>query len=256
MKHFTAQKYGVLTLLAAATLLSGCGSTMDRLSDVGKAPSQAKVDARVAPAQNTPVSMPMPEEKVVTRQANSLWAGNNRGFFKDQRAAEVGDIITVSIRVDDKAELQNDTSRSRASSEAAGVDALLGLETDNKIVDDLLPRNFDPTRMVDLGSTSSYAGSGEVDREEKVELQLAATVVQKLPNGNMVIKGSQEIRVNFENRIVELAGIIRPQDISVNNTIPYERIAEARIAYGGRGQITDVQQPRVGQQVTDILVPF
>lgn len=252
MQHSTK----ILALLTAATLLSGCGSTMERLSEVGQPPKQSQVASTLAPAKNAPVAMPMPEQKVVTRNANSLWAGNNRGFFKDQRAAEVGDIITVTILVDDKAELQNDTSRRRTSSEDAGVDALLGLETDNKIVDDLMPRAFDPSRMLELGSTSNYAGSGEVDREEKVELQLAATVTQKLPNGNLVIKGSQEIRVNFENRVVELAGIIRPQDISVNNTIPYERIAEARIAYGGKGQITDVQQPRIGQQVTDILVPF
>ncbi len=256
MQHFRQQKVGILTLLAAATLLSGCGSTMDRLSEVGQAPKQSQVASALNPAQNAPVALPMPEQKVSTRSANSLWAGNNRGFFKDQRAANVGDIITVTIVVDDKAELQNDTSRKRSSSENAGVDALLGLETDNKIVDDIMPRAFDPSRMLDLGSTSNYTGGGAVDRKEKVELQLAATVTQKLPNGNLVIKGSQEIRVNFENRVVELAGIIRPQDISVNNTIPYERIAEARIAYGGRGQITDVQQPRIGQQVTDILVPF
>ncbi len=256
MKHFNKQTCGIVTLLAAATLLSGCGSTLDRLSEVGQAPKQSQIGTALTPAQNIPVAMPMPQQKAVTRQANSLWAGNNRGFFKDQRAAEVGDIITVSVRVDDKAELQNDTSRKRSSSENAGVDALLGLETDNKIVDDLLPRAFDPANMLDLGSTSNYAGGGKVDRDEKIELQLAATVIQKLSNGNLVIKGSQEIRVNFENRIVELAGIIRPQDISVNNTIPYERIAEARIAYGGRGHITDVQQPRIGQQVTDILVPF
>jgi flagellar L-ring protein precursor FlgH len=242
----------ITALTASACLLSGCGAG-ERLANVGKAPDQSPIVNPTQTAGYIPVSMPMPAPKAVTRQANSLWAGNNKGIFKDQRAAEVGDLITVVIAVDDKAELSNETTRTRAAGEDVGVDNLLGYESS---LNEVLPEAVNPGSLINLDSQSTHRGAGEVDREEEVELQLAATVTQKLPNGNMVIQGSQEMRVNFENRVVQLSGIIRPADISVNNTIPYERIAEARIAYGGKGQLTDVQQPRYGQQVTDILMPF
>lgn len=241
-----------IALASTACLLSACGAG-ERLANVGKAPDQSAI---VNPTQQPgyqPVNMPMPAPRAVTRQANSLWAGNNKGIFKDQRAAEVGDIITVVIQIDDKAELQNKTTRTRTSGEDVGVDNFLGYESSlNKV----LPEAVVPGSLVNLDSASRHTGNGKVDREEEVELQLAAVVTQKLPNGNMVISGSQEVRVNFENRVVNLAGIIRPADITVNNTIPYERIAEARIVYGGKGQLTDVQQPRYGQQITDIIMPF
>ena len=263
MKHLmttqhTAQhtaKHTVLRatlLVSAACLLSACGAS-ERIANIGKAPEQSAIINPTQAPGYTPVNMPMPAQRAVTKQANSLWAGNGKGIFKDQRAAEVGDIITVTIVIDDKAELQNETTRTRRSGEDVGVDNFLGYEGSlNKV----LPEAVTAGSLVNLDSSSSHVGNGEVDREEQVELQLAAMVTQKLPNGNMVIQGSQEVRVNFENRVVNLAGIIRPADITVNNTIPYERIAEARIIYGGKGQLTDVQQPRYGQQLTDIIMPF
>jgi flagellar L-ring protein precursor FlgH len=157
------------------------------------------------------------------------------------------------VRVDDKAEIANSTQRSRANSEAIDASNLLGLE---KTAAKVLPKDYSPSAAVNIDSAASSAGSGSVDREEELETNVAAVVTQILPNGNLVIEGRQEIRVNFEIRELIVAGIVRPEDIESDNTIDSAKIAEARIAYGGRGQITDVQQPRYGQQVLDIVLPF
>jgi flagellar L-ring protein precursor FlgH len=197
--------------------------------------------------------MPMPPVEEVQKENNSLWASNRQTFFKDQRANQVGDILTVMIDIDDEAELDNETERTRSANENAGIDNLLGVESQ---LTKILPEGVTGPDLVDLGTSSASRGSGSTEREEQVSMKLAATVTQILPNGNMLIQGRQEVRVNFEKRILELAGIIRPEDILTDNTISYDKIAEARISYGGEGQITDMQQPRYGQQVYDILFPF
>ena len=232
--------------------LSACGAG-ERLAEIGKAPDMAPIENPTTQENYRPVSMPMPAPKMAVRQQNSLWASDRQTFFEDQRADEVGDILTVVIDIQDKAELDNESERKRTSSESAGLNSLLGYELD---LDQVLPTGIDNTDLVDAGADSNHKGEGSIDREEKIELKLAALVTQVLPNGNLVIQGRQEVRVNFEKRILELAGVIRPQDISVGNTIDYAKIAEARISYGGKGQMTDVQQPRYGQQVYDVLFPF
>ena len=188
------------------------------------------------------------------RQANSLWAAGSRSFFKDQRASKIGDILTVQIAISDKAEVSNQTSRSRTAKESAGVNNLLGFE--KTLGEKLLPNGYTPETAIDMDSDTSTAGQGSVNRKEKVELTVAAVVTQVLPNGNLVIEGHQEVRVNFELRDLSVNGIVRPEDISATNEIKHTQIAEARISYGGRGQLTDVQQPRYGQQIVDILFPF
>jgi flagellar L-ring protein precursor FlgH len=238
--------------LAVCTSLSACGAA-DRLANVGKAPELTAVENPQLKPDYKPVSMPMPAPKMTERQPNSLWDSNRQTFFKDQRAADVGDILTVMIEIADKAELDNETERTRESGETAGLPAFLGVESQ---LSKVLPEAVDPSNLTNLSADSTHTGSGSIDREEKIEVKLAAIVTQILPNGNFVIQGSQEVRVNFEKRMLNVSGVIRPQDISINNTINYDQIAEARIAYGGQGQITDVQQPRYGQQVYDILFPF
>lgn len=241
-----------MLLAVSALCLSACGS-LDRISKIGSEPEMTKIENPVAQQDYQPVSLPMPTPNATIQQPNSLWDGSRQTFFKDQRAAQVGDIITVLIDVKDKAELDNESKRSRASSENAGMDNLLGLETK---LNQYLPEAVDNTSLAALEADSSHVGKGSVGREEKITLKMAAIVTQKLPNGNMVLHGRQEIRVNFEKRILGLDGVIRPEDISVDNTISYEKIAEARIAYGGEGQISDVQQPRYGQQLYDVIFPF
>lgn len=240
------------TNVIAILTLAGCGASQ-RLAEVGKTPDMAAIENPTTAENYRPVSMPMPAPKASHREQNSLWASDRQTFFEDQRADEVGDILTVMIDIKDKAELDNSTERTRTSSESAGLDALLGYELD---LDQVLPTAIDNTNLVGAGADSVHEGEGTIDREEKIKLKLAALVTQILPNGNMVIQGRQEVRVNFEKRILEIAGVVRPQDISVDNAISYDKVAEARISYGGKGQITDVQQPRYGQQVFDVLFPF
>lgn len=242
----------LLISIAAGLVLSAC-SAADRIANIGQAPEMTQINNPVTQEGYKPVSLPMPMPKQSITQNNSLWASDRQTFFKDQRASDVGDLITVLIKIKDKAELDNETERTRSSSEGANLAAALGYE---QSLNRILPQAVDNTNLIEGGADSSHVGSGTIDREEKIEVQLAALISQILPNGNMVIFGRQEVLVNFEKRILQIDGVIRPQDISVDNTVSYEKIAEARITYGGEGQITDVQQPRYGQQLYDIIFPF
>jgi len=244
---------GVGLLLASATLfLSGC-STFTRLAEVGETPKLTTIQNPVADPNYRPVSLPMPMANVEGREPNSLWRTGSRAFFKDQRASRVGDLVTVLITIDDKAKINNQSTRTRNNTENAGIGAFFGYDLSLSRV---FPDTIDPTNIVDLSAKTGNDGKGTIDRAEQINLKLAGIVTQILPNGNMVVHGRQEVRVNYEIRELQVAGIIRPEDISSLNQIPYDKIAEARIAYGGRGQITDFQQPRYGQQILDVLMPF
>ncbi|MBP6013071.1 MAG: flagellar basal body L-ring protein FlgH [Alphaproteobacteria bacterium] len=242
-----------LTLLAVAGSLGAC-TTVDRLNAVGQAPELTPIIDPRDRSGDRQITMPMPRQEVAFHQANSLWASGARSFFKDQRASKIGDILTVKIDISDKAVVSNQTSRSRKGEEKADVTNLLGLE--GAAAGQFLPDGFDPKAAINLGTDSSSEGQGSVNRKEQVELTVAAVVTQVLPNGNLVLEGHQEVRVNFELRDLSVSGIVRPEDISATNEVKHTQMAEARISYGGRGHITDVQQPRYGQQIVDILFPF
>ncbi len=246
---------GALRVLVAAAMvitLSGC-NLFSRLSEVGSEPSLTSIRNPATLHGNQPVQMPMPAPVEAVHHPNSLWRPGSRAFFKDQRANQVGDILTVNIEIDDSASLNNSTTRSREAGEGAALSAFLGYES---LLSDIFPDAVHPDNLVNLDSDSNSSGTGAVDRQEDIEFDLAAIVTQVLPNGNLVIGGRQEVRVNYEVRQIQVAGIVRPEDIRSDNTIPYDKIAEARIAYGGRGQLSDLQQPRYGQQIFDILWPF
>jgi flagellar L-ring protein precursor FlgH len=238
--------------VGALLALSAC-NTFERLSQVGSTPQLSQIQNPQQAPNYRPVTLPMPKAEPDNRPANSLWRPGARAFFKDQRAAMVGDILTVVIDINDKAALTNSTNRTRTNRETSALNGFLGFEANlNKV----LPNQVDNTNLLGLSGDSANAGAGQIDREEEIELKVAAIVTQVLPNGNLVIHGKQEVRVNYEIRELQIAGIVRREDIASTNTISYEKIAEARIAYGGRGLITDVQQPRYGDQVIDILFPF
>ncbi len=240
------------TIVLAGLGLSACGS-LDRLANVGKAPNLSAIENPTAQPGYKPVQMPMPAPKPMSYQANSLWRTGSRAFFKDQRAQQVGDLLTVRVRITDKASIDNATERARSNKEGLDVEGFLGQEDR---LNKLFAKGATGKGLVDLGSTTSSKGEGSVKRAESLTTDIAAVVTQVLPNGNLVIEGKQEVRVNFEVRELIVAGVVRPEDIEAGNQIDSTKIAQQRIAYGGRGQITDVQQPRYGQQVLDIILPF
>jgi len=239
----------LLLLPPLLLLLSGCGS-LERLSRVGRAPEMSAVADPTADPAWRPVTMPMPAPQDAPMVANSLWRPGSRTFLRDQRAARVGDLITVLVGIQDEAQLQNRTQRSRNGSDKLGLPQLFGMQTR------WLPRGASPDTLLDASGAQTTDGNGTVRRNETVTLRLAATVTQVLPNGNLVVSGRQEVRVSAELRELAVQGVIRPQDIASDNTIRHDRLAEARIAYGGRGTLSDLQQPRYGQQLMDMVLPF
>jgi flagellar L-ring protein precursor FlgH len=239
--------------LTAALMFAGAAggcSSLDRIKNIGEQPPLSSIDNPTAAAGYKPVQMPMPAPQLASYNPNSLWRNGSRAFFKDQRAHQVGDILTVKVNFADKAAIDNQTKRSRANAEDSGVDDFFGKK---KLP---LAGIAIPGRLLTADSSSSSEGKGSVNRSEALQTSVAGVVTQVLPNGNLVVEGRQEVRVNYEIRELIVAGIVRPEDIESDNTIESTKIAQARIAYGGRGQITDVQQPRYGQQVLDIVLPF
>ncbi|WP_337995997.1 flagellar basal body L-ring protein FlgH [Oleispirillum naphthae] len=246
------RRIAMLPLVALA--LSGC-NTLTRLSEIGEEPKLSAITNPTEKSGYRPVTMPMPDPDTPRPMANSLWRPGARAFFKDQRAAKVGDILTVSVAITDSASLSNSTSQNRGGDgDSMGISSLLGLENS---INKVLPNSVDPTTMVS-GVTSSrdHTGTGAIARNETIRISVAAVVVQVLPNGNLVIAGNQEVRVNYELRQLQVSGVIRREDIGSTNTIASSDIAELRVAYGGRGTISDVQTPRYGSQLLDVILPF
>ena len=250
MSRFPNVRIARLAALLAITALAGGCSAVDRLSQIGESPKLNAIENPTAQPGYKPVQMPMPKPEVASYNANSLWRNGSRAFFRDQRAARVGDLLTITVNITDKANLSNQTQRSRSSKEDSGISDFAGSQTVTQQL------KIFPGKILSTDSTSSADGKGSVNRQESLTTNVAAVVTQVLPNGNLVVEGKQEIRVNFEIRELIVAGIVRPEDIQSDNTIDSTKIAQARIAYGGRGQITDVQQPRYGQQVMDVILPF
>jgi flagellar L-ring protein precursor FlgH len=241
-----------ILLLASAMTLAACNAPQ-RLSEIGRGPQLSQIENPTARPDWRPVSMPMPTPQPPVQTANSLWRPGSRAFFKDQRATNVGDIITVLVSIRDEAQLENSSTRSRNNNENLGIPQMFGLESS---LTRILPNTVNPANLVTASSTGGSIGKGQIQRTEQVTLRVAAVVTQVLPNGNLVLNGRQEVRVNNELRELTINGIVRTQDIGSDNTVRHDRMAEARIAYGGRGIISDIQQPRYGQQLLDIILPF
>lgn len=245
-------KTQTLLLCCASLLLPACG-TVGRLQHVGVAPETTEIE----PLPSTPVVPSISTQQAADRQARiappvqsaSLFRNGAGALFRDQRASEIGDIVTIRIDIQDSASLGNTTSRTRGGGESLSVAKLLGLET-------AIPSSLNPANLVDTDSSSTFNGGGNTARSESIEMTMAAIVTDVMPNGALAIRGRQEVRVNFELRELIVTGIIRPQDIDRDNSIQHSEIAEARIIYGGRGQLTDAQQARWGQQIYDALFPF
>lgn len=243
-------------LLAAGVAiltLSACTSAqLDRLKEVGKAPALEEIQN--PQEKSAPVTWPKERSKNAhIATANSLWSHNSKDFFRDQRAYRVGDILTVTIMISDKAELDNKTESKRSGRDSLAVPQVFGMQEQ---LTGWLPGNATPSSLLDVTGSMDNSGEGIIEREEQIDTEVAAVVTQVMDNGNLVIYGSQEIRVNFEVRQLTVEGVVRPEDVSPSNTVDSNRIAEARISYGGKGLISEVQQPRLGHQITDILAPW
>lgn len=239
----------VLCLCLAGLAMAGCA----RFDGIGRTPELTSASAgNEVFAMNVAA---VPEVTHVPEQADSasLWTSGRASLLGDRRAGQRGDILTVVIEIDDSAEFSNSSERERTGSEELGVPNLFGLP---QRIDGLLTAGGSLSEAVEFDSTSRSAGEGSVRRNESLTLRVAATVTEVLQNGVLRIEGSQEVRVNNEIRELLVTGYVRPEDISRQNSIEYDRIAAARISYGGRGLITDVQRPRYGQEVVDTILPF
>lgn len=224
-----------------------------RMDHIGKPPSFTPTmnSTEQLAMLNPGLPLTTPHDTPIHRA--SLWSGGKQSLLGDRRAAQRGDIMTVVIEIDEEAQISNSTARSRNGSENLAIPDLFGIP---QRITPKLPEGASLDRAVGLNSTSQSGGDGSVSRSEELTLRVAATVMQVLPNGILEIQGSQEVRVNFELRELLVSGFVRPEDISRQNEITYDKVAAARISYGGRGQLTDVQQPRIGQQILDSILPF
>ncbi|MDR6853514.1 flagellar L-ring protein precursor FlgH [Sphingomonas sp. BE123] len=256
----------IVLAITAATLVSGCGS-VERLGRIGKAPKMTAPEEMAMPGGERSLGTPgYSGGAVAAAVANapaapgaapasapapsaSLFRAGAGAFLSDQRATRLGDILTIKINIADKAEVGNNTSRVRNGSESASIASLLGLEK-------LLPKSLDPTNLASTNSKSQSGGGGNISRSETINMTMSAIVTNVFPNGNLGIRGRQEVRVNNELRELVVSGVVRPQDIGRDNSVRHSQIAEARISYGGRGQLSDAQQARWGQQIYDALFPF
>ena len=235
--------------LALCCAAMACG----RLGEVGRAPAFSPIEGSTQ--HHALYSAPLPVSGDGNRPAiaASLWSASSSSLLGDRRAARRGDILTVVIEINDRAEISNSTDRSREGRTRMGVPQLFGLP---QRLDADLPAGASSAEAIDASGRSDFAGDGTVRRNERLILRLAATIIDELPNGVLRIEGQQEVRVNNEIRELIVTGFVRPSDISRQNEVTYDKIAGARVSYGGRGQISDVQQPRYGQQIADLVLPF
>ena len=252
LKSTTRSKFArsLLGTAAVASLLTGCAA-IDRIKQLGEPVALAPIDNPTAKPGYKPVQMPMPTPQPASYNPNSLWRNGSRAFFNDQRAHIVGDILTVKVNINDTAQFQDQTQLSRTSTEDTEITNFIGANTIGNAAKAVLPGS-----ILTASGNSQMNGQGNINRNDQLVTNVAAVVTQLLPNGNMVIEGKQEVRLNTEIRELIVAGVVRPEDIQSDNTIELPKIAEARLAYGGRGTLTNIQTERWGQQVVDVALPF
>ncbi len=242
----------LLSTCALASLLTGCAALGDRIRQLGEPTALSPIDNPTAKPGYKPVQMPMPVAQPASYNPNSLWRNGSRAFFNDQRAHQVGDILTVKVNINDTAQFQDQTQLNRTSTEDSEITNFIGANT----LGASAAKAILPGSILTANGNTQMNGQGTINRNDQLLTNVAAVVTQLLPNGNMVIEGKQEIRLNNEVRELIIAGVVRPEDIESDNAIELPKIAEARVAYGGRGTLTNIQTERWGQQAVDVILPF
>ena len=253
---YKLQNRGLITLIFFSLLLASCSNTIEKLSRIGKAPEFAKIELPaidIAPQDETKKHTQTQVNQRYAQRVNSLWSPGSNNFFRNKHNWRLGDIIMVKVDITDSAKIDNSTQHTRKGGETVGIPNVLGLE---KTIAEAVSSDGKAANLISTNNQHQHQGSGNISRKEAVSTEISALVTQIFQNGNLLIQGKQEVRINNELREVTIAGIIRPRDISDANTIKSEQMAEARISYGGRGSVSDVQEPRIGNQVIDILSPF
>jgi len=238
-------------LLSTVAVVSASCSTIDQLQHLGQTPPLSPVQNPTTEPGYKPVQMPMPTPQPASYNPNSLWRNGSRAFFNDQRAHQIGDILTVKVNINDTAEFQDQTQLTRSTTEDANISNFIGAKTIANPATAVLPGS-----LLAADGNTQMQGNGTINRQDQLVTNVAAVVTQVLPNGNLVIEGKQEIRLNSEMRELLIAGVARPEDIESDNTIVLPKIAEARVAYGGKGTLTNIQTQPWGQQVTNVILPF
>jgi flagellar L-ring protein FlgH len=234
--------------------LGACASNVGtKLNEIGGVPAMTSISDPTKAAGYQPVSMPVPAPVPTTHQNGSIWVAGARAFFKDQRASRVGALVTISVALNDSAIMANETQGARNDSDNVAVNNFFGLESKLSAI---LPKAVNPASLINTSGVRATDGKASINRSEQITVQLAAMVTQVLPNGNLVVVGKQEVRVDYSLRDMAFTGIVRPTDIDSTDTIAWDKVAEMRLSYSGRGQSEDLQQPRLGSQVIDILSPF
>lgn len=249
----------LMMVCLAGALVTGCGSA--RIMDAPKSlPMNWQMEDAPMPGRYSEAAMRGASYAGIghdmvrpATKLTSLWSSSPKSLFGDRRASQLGDILTVVIELDEEAELQNSVTTNRTNSDNLGVTAFLGLP---QKLNGILPAGASTSPAIDLSNSRSLSGKGSVKRKEKLTLRLAARVNAVLPNGYLGLVGRQEIMVNNEVRHLQVTGLVRVQDISRLNTITYDKIAEARIFYGGQGQITNSVKPKIGNKILDKIMPF
>ena len=238
-------------LLSSVALASASCSTIEQLKHLGETPPLSPVSNPVSEPGYKPVQMPMPTPQPASYNPNSLWRNGSRAFFNDQRAHQIGDILTVKVNINDTAEFQGQTQLQRSTTEDSAITNFIGANTIANPAKAVLPGS-----LLTADGNTQMSGNGTINRQDQLVTNVAAVVTQVLPNGNLVIEGKQEVRLNSEKRVLLVAGVARPEDIESDNTIMLPKIAEARVAYGGKGTVTNIQTAPWGQQVTNVVLPF
>lgn len=248
MKHM---QYGFP--IAFALMLCGC-DLPQRLSSIGEAPQLSHIQDPTRLKGYQPITMPMPygQDTIPSGKTPSLWQTGAQAFFKDQRAYKIGDIITVKVHIDQDESIEMTPTINRQNQGIATYNSMFGLE---KAAANAFGAASTPN-VLNVTSNPQLTGSAKYEVKDKMTFQIAATVVQILPNGNMVVDGRQEMRLVNEVREVMIKGIVRREDISASNTINSEKVSELRISYGGRGDLSDMQSFPWGQQIANKLLPF